>query len=752
MTHQNKHIKQLLLGVLLLLASQVSAQFILQAPETNAEDGTISNYQWYVLDGTTKQTMGTASSQEIFIPGVYFATYDGTKCGTNATTYFIVTYCDAPDNEVTLDVSQSVSGNSTVDWNRTEIPDGTVNPVVTATKNLEKYVARVTKAGNTKDLPAFTVVCLREKFDLVDDIVASVQNSGTIINMLDNDTAIPSIGSFVLTQPTNGTARINNNGTPNDPSDDTITYIPGTNFNGTDEFTYSLTIINSDNSEMTGTATITIDVLKAVNDRLVVLEDSQAGRDNQIDVSANDNIGANGGMTDSYALTTAPNNGSVTEISDGIFEYVPNPNYNGMDSFTYSLTDASGNTVFGNVSVEVTPQNDAPIAVDDDFSIPANTETALNVLKNDRDPDGDSFSIEDYTQPAHGELILQDGQLLYYPDLDYEGADSFTYTITDGDLVSNSATVTLNVEGMENNDVVLRDDEATTLEDTSVSINILENDDINIANFRVTIEEGSNDTSAKIDVQDKGNTIEYTPEPDFVGTATFKYIVEYTDSNGIERTETAVVTITVTPVQDVEDDFAEVDSSFPFEEIIDVFANDSFNEETNLSITNISNPQNGTVTINPDNTLSYIVNQGFQGNDVFTYTVRVTHSDGSFNEEQGTVTVSAQENNPAPPPPEEEIQVHQLVSPNGDGQNDELKIYGIENYPNNSVKIFNRWGVLVFETEGYGQGNNVFRGYSQGRVTISQKNKLPVGTYYYVIDYIKDQNTKNMAGYIYINY
>ncbi|MCM5662722.1 Ig-like domain-containing protein [Galbibacter mesophilus] len=754
MKHQNKHIKQLLLGVLLMLGYQVSAQFVLQAPETNSEDGTISNYQWYVLDGTSKQQMGTNATQEIFIPGVYFATYDGTKCGSNATTYFIVTYCDAPYNEVTLDVSQSVSANASVTWNRSNIPNGTLNPQVTATKDIERYIASLTKGSSKKDLPSFRVVCLREKFDLVDDLVTSVENTGTIITMLDNDIAIPSIGSFQLTQPSNGTVRINNNGTPNDPSDDTITYTPGPGFTGEDEFTYSLTIFNSDNTELTDTATITIEVLKAMNDQLVVEEDSQAGPDNQIAVSANDNISDGGSDGNDYEIVTPPSNGTVTEIADGIFEYVPNPNFNGIDSFSYNLTDTSGNTVRGNVNVQVTPQNDAPVAVDDFLSIPANTETPLVVLSNDSDPDGDTISIDNFSEPQHGVLSLENGQLIYYPDLDFEGQDSFTYTITDGSLISNQATVTLTVDGLEDDEVVLRDDNSTTEEDTPVTIQILSNDLISVTSYRIEIENDEGADESKVIVQGRDNIVTYTPEPDFVGTDTFKYVVYYTDKYGVERSKTAVVTIEVTPIQDVEDDFAEVDSSFPFEEVIEILANDTFHPESSLTITNISNPQNGTVTINPDNTLTYLVDPGFEGSDVFTYTVRITHSNGTFNEEQGTITINAQVENvdPAPPPEEEEIRVHQLVSPNGDGQNDELKIYGIENYPNNSVKIFNRWGVLVYETESYGQGNNVFRGYSEGRVTVSQKNKLPVGTYYYVIDYIQDQHTKNMAGYFYINY
>ena len=93
-------------------------------------------------------------------------------------------------------------------------------------------------------------------------------------------------------------------------------------------------------------------------------------------------------------------------------------------------------------------------------------------------------------------------------------------------------------------------------------------------------------------------------------------------------------------------------------------------------------------------------------------------------------------------------------SPNGDGLNDVLVIQGIDDFPNNTVRIFNRWGVRVFETSGYSNENgNVFRGISDGRATINDSDRLPTGTYYYVIEYTNDVTgvSNNRAGYIYIN-
>ncbi|WP_046759269.1 gliding motility-associated C-terminal domain-containing protein, partial [Kordia jejudonensis] len=101
-------------------------------------------------------------------------------------------------------------------------------------------------------------------------------------------------------------------------------------------------------------------------------------------------------------------------------------------------------------------------------------------------------------------------------------------------------------------------------------------------------------------------------------------------------------------------------------------------------------------------------------------------------------------------PSVDDLEIFNAVTPNGDGDNDVFTIRNIELFPDNQVRIYNRWGVLVYETQGYGQNGNYFRGVSNGRVTIQQNKLLPVGTYYYVIDYVVNGTTKSRAGYLYI--
>ena len=83
---------------------------------------------------------------------------------------------------------------------------------------------------------------------------------------------------------------------------------------------------------------------------------------------------------------------------------------------------------------------------------------------------------------------------------------------------------------------------------------------------------------------------------------------------------------------------------------------------------------------------------------------------------------------------------------------DVLTISGLEKFPNNTIKIYNRWGVLVYVTKAYNTQGNVFDGTSNGRATIEKDNKLPVGTYFYILDYEDlTNNMKSLTGYLYIN-
>jgi gliding motility-associated-like protein len=101
----------------------------------------------------------------------------------------------------------------------------------------------------------------------------------------------------------------------------------------------------------------------------------------------------------------------------------------------------------------------------------------------------------------------------------------------------------------------------------------------------------------------------------------------------------------------------------------------------------------------------------------------------------------------------DDLIIYNAVSPNGDGKNEYFKIAGIKNYPDNTVEIYNRWGVKVFETTAYDTNGNVFRGVSEGRATVTSDGKLPDGTYFYIVN-VKNNTGETIlkeAGYLHLS-
>ncbi len=181
--------------------------------------------------------------------------------------------------------------------------------------------------------------------------------------------------------------------------------------------------------------------LVAVNDSATGSEDSSI----VIDVLAND-IAVTGGLN--LTSFTQPTHGEITANGDGTLTYTPDENWNGTDSFNYFVRDDGGSTGTADVELTVTPVNDAPIAQDDVLATTQGVAATVDVLANDSDVDGDSITIESFTQPGHSEVVQNgDGTLSYIPNADYVGTDSFTYTVGDGQGGSDTATVNVTING-----------------------------------------------------------------------------------------------------------------------------------------------------------------------------------------------------------------------------------------------------------------------------------------------------------------
>jgi len=157
-------------------------------------------------------------------------------------------------------------------------------------------------------------------------------------------------------------------------------------------------------------------------------------------------------------LVAGPANGSVTLSPNGGFTYTPRANFFGSDSFTYKANDGQADSNTATVSITVTPGNDAPVAVNDSYSVNQDTTltvAAPGVLANDSDVDTAALTAV-LVSTTNGTLTLSaSGGFTYTPNAGFVGTDSFTYKANDGQLDSNTATVTITVQAVAQADVFL---------------------------------------------------------------------------------------------------------------------------------------------------------------------------------------------------------------------------------------------------------------------------------------------------------
>ena len=170
-----------------------------------------------------------------------------------------------------------------------------------------------------------------------------------------------------------------------------------------------------------------------------------------IDVLAND-YDPDGDTLTIFSLGVADHGALV--IQDGRVQYSPELNYNGPDSFVYTISDGHGGFDQATVQITVAPVNDPPVALDDAAVVEKNGAVLIDVLDNDYDIEGDTISISNFSQGSTGSVTLLRGKLLYQPNQDFTGTDTFVYEITDGQD-TDTATVTIDVSLMLGEDWIL---------------------------------------------------------------------------------------------------------------------------------------------------------------------------------------------------------------------------------------------------------------------------------------------------------
>ena len=273
-----------------------------------------------------------------------------------------------------------------------------------------------------------------------------------------------------------------------------------------------------------------------------------------VPVLAND-VDADGDAL-SVASVTAPANGSVLIMdmngdghSDAIW-YLPNASFHGTDSFTYQASDGQSLSNVATVTINVTQTNHSPVPVDDSASCLENGPGIIvPVLFNDLDPNGDALSVTSVTAPAHGSVLIMDmngdgltDAVWYLPDPNFHGVDSFTYQASDGLLLSNVATVTINVE--DTSSIPVPDPDEFTVEQgrtlTVAAPGVLANDaDPDGRPLTAVLVQGPEHAS-EFHVDPDGSFI-YQPAVGFVGVDHWFYVPQAEGDIGVPTEVTLVV-------------------------------------------------------------------------------------------------------------------------------------------------------------------------------------------------------------------
>ncbi len=530
---------------------------------------------------------------------------------------------------IAIDVRENDSdpnGDSLIVANVTDPPHGTavINPDQTVTYTPDAgfngddafYYTVSDGNGGTATATVTVTVNPGPPPELVaqDDVATTNVDVAIAMGVLAND------GGYQLrvtevTAPGNGTAVI-------EADETTITYTPNAAYSGTDSFSYTVVdfLGATDNAQVTVTVEAVTPPPDAVEDEAATV----IGAPVTIEVLAND-TGEGLSVTD----VSDPANGTAAIVGGTSVSYTPDPAYMGTDGFTYTVTDTNNQTDTAGVTVTVS----APplVVVDDVATTLVHTAVTIQVLANDS---GYGLSLTDVTAPSNGMAVIDGSQVTYTPGTDFVGTETFQYSVTDSSLATATATVTVTVNAPP---PVAVDDAASTIAGAPVTVAVLVND----SGLGLSVTDVTDPSSGTAEIAG-GSSVTYTPNAGFVGTDSFTYTI--TDVASVTATANVTVTVGAPPNAGpvAVDDTATTWEGL--EVTIDVLSNDTDEDNDSLSVPEVTQPSNGSATVNQDNTVTYTPAQGFAGTDTLIYTV----SDGRGGTDMGTVTVTV--NDDAVPP------------------------------------------------------------------------------------------------------
>lgn len=483
-------------------------------------------------------------------------------------------------------------------------------------------------------------------------VVAANQNLATSEDTLLNfnispatDVDIPAqtLSYKVITAPTNGTLT-NCISTGSFSTDLSCTYTPNSNYNGSDSFT-----VQAYDSVTTSITNQTINItVNAINDAPTLASTQSVSTNEDTVLNFNLNAGSDvEGSTLSYIKLTDPSAGTLSCAggTSRACTYTPATNFNGDVSFTYKVNDGSLDSNTSTVTITVAPVNDAP-TVASTQTVTTNEDTAITFdLNAGSDIEGSSLTYVKLTNPASGTLTCTGGtsrSCTYTPAANVNGSVSFTYNVSDGALSSNTATVTINITAVNDAPTVASTQTVTTNEDTALTFDLNAGSDTEGATL--TYLKLTNPASGTLTCTGgTSRSCTYTPAANINGSVTFTYNV----SDGSLSSNTATVTINITPVNDAPTLAATQSVSTNEDTVLNfnLTAGADVDGDT-LTYTTLTSPASGTLSCSggTSRACTYTPALNFNGTTTFTYRV----SDGALTSGTNTVTITVVAVNDAP--------------------------------------------------------------------------------------------------------
>jgi len=265
----------------------------------------------------------------------------------------------------------------------------------------------------------FAPVAVDDYYETDEGVELVVAAPGVLANDGDLD-PMDIVKADLVTPPMHGTLTL--------ALDGSFSYMPEAGFLGEDCFTYNMLAIPPE--WLTGMYSDDAQVCIMVN-TYPVADDQQltTPEDTDLPITLTADFTTPGPVV--WTLVTLPANGTLTGEAPGLV-YTPKANWYGTDTFTFSVNDGIVESNIATITIEVTPVNDGPEAVDDYYVTELNTLLTVDapgVLANDTDADPTDDILTDLkTAPLHGTLVLNgDGSFTYQPEAGYFGVDTFEY-------------------------------------------------------------------------------------------------------------------------------------------------------------------------------------------------------------------------------------------------------------------------------------------------------------------------------------